>query len=121
MRQRHYIANPQIDVAVLEPRSRQIFVLGLVTRPGRCVLDGTTAKLTDVLAMAGGLLPVALNAALVAVLGLLFGVLVALSREARDARLPSAEDVALRLRQPLLLSLPDGARHQLATRTLVMN
>ena len=61
----NYILNPQIDVAVLEARSRQVSVLGFVTRPGRYVLDGTTAKLTDVLAMAGGPLPTAADTAVV--------------------------------------------------------
>jgi len=61
----HYILDPQIDVTVLEARSRQISVLGFVTRPGRYVLDGTTARLTDVLAMAGGLLPAAADTAVV--------------------------------------------------------
>jgi len=57
-----------------------------------------------------------LNAAVGAVLGLLLGVLLALAREARDARLRSAEDVVFGLRQPLLLSLPDGAsRRRLTT------
>jgi polysaccharide export outer membrane protein len=65
MRQGKYVRNPQIDVTVLEARSRQISVLGFVTRPGRYVLDGTTAKLTDVLAMAGGLVPAASDKAVV--------------------------------------------------------
>jgi polysaccharide export outer membrane protein len=65
IRQGKYIRNPQIDVAVLEARSRQVSVLGFVTRPGRYVLDGTTAKLTDVLAMAGGLVPAAADKAVV--------------------------------------------------------
>jgi len=65
MREGKYIVNPQIDVAVLEPRSRQVSVLGFVTRPGRYVLDGTAARLTDVLAMAGGLVPAASDKAVV--------------------------------------------------------
>lgn len=65
MKSGKYILNPQIDVAVLEARSRQVSVLGFVTRPGRYVLDGTTAKLTDVLAMAGGLVPAASDNAVV--------------------------------------------------------
>ena len=65
IRRGKYILNPQIDVAVLEARSRQISVLGFVTRPGRYVLDGSTAKLTDVLAMAGGLVPSASDKAVV--------------------------------------------------------
>ncbi|HYG55800.1 MAG TPA: polysaccharide export protein EpsE [Burkholderiales bacterium] len=60
-----YLVNPQIDVAVLEARSRQVSVLGFVTRPGRYMLDGTSAKVTDVLAMAGGLVPAASDTAIV--------------------------------------------------------
>ena len=65
MKSGNYLLNPQIDVAVLEARSRQVSVLGFVTRPGRYVLDGTTAKVTDVLAMAGGLVPAASDTAVV--------------------------------------------------------
>jgi len=65
MKERKYLVNPQIDVAVLEPRSRQVSVLGFVTRPGRYVLDGTAARLTDVLAMAGGLVAAASDKAVV--------------------------------------------------------
>lgn len=65
MKSGKYILNPQIDVTVLEARSRQVSVLGFVTRPGRYVLDGTTAKVTDVLAMAGGLVPAASDTAVV--------------------------------------------------------
>lgn len=61
----NYLVNPQIDVAVMEARSRQVSVLGFVSRPGRYVLDGTTAKVTDVLAMAGGLVPAASDTAIV--------------------------------------------------------
>jgi polysaccharide export outer membrane protein len=61
----NFILNPQIDVTVLEARSRQVSVLGFVTRPGRYMLEGTTAKLTDVLAMAGGLVPAAADTAVV--------------------------------------------------------
>jgi polysaccharide biosynthesis/export protein len=65
MKAGNYILNPQIDVVVLEARSRQVSVLGFVTRPGRYMLDGTTAKVTDVLAMAGGLVPAASDTAVV--------------------------------------------------------
>jgi polysaccharide biosynthesis/export protein len=53
----NYMRNPQIGVTVVQARSRQVSVLGYVTRPGRYVLDGTTARLTDVIALAGGLQP----------------------------------------------------------------
>jgi polysaccharide biosynthesis/export protein len=65
MKRGNYILNPQIGVTVLEARSRQVSVLGSVTRPGRYMLDGTTATLTDVIAMAGGLVPAASDTAVV--------------------------------------------------------
>jgi polysaccharide export outer membrane protein len=36
-------------------RSRQVSVLGHVVRPGRYALDDTSSKLTDILALAGGI------------------------------------------------------------------
>jgi polysaccharide biosynthesis/export protein len=54
-----YILKPEIQVAVVQPRSRQVSVLGHVTRPGRYTLEGRTARLSDVVAMAGGLVPTA--------------------------------------------------------------
>lgn len=50
-----YINDPQITVTVLQARSRMVSVLGFVKNPGRYVLDGTSAKISDVIAMAGGL------------------------------------------------------------------
>jgi polysaccharide export outer membrane protein len=61
----NFILDPQIDVAVIEARSRQVSVLGFVTRPGRYMLEGKAAKVTDVLAMAGGLMPEASDRAVV--------------------------------------------------------
>lgn len=50
-----YILDPQITVTVVQARSRLVSVLGFVRNPGRYVLDGTSAKISDVIAMAGGL------------------------------------------------------------------
>jgi polysaccharide biosynthesis/export protein len=55
----HYLLNPEINVAVVQARSRQVSVLGHVTRPGRYTLEGASARLSDVVAMAGGLVPAA--------------------------------------------------------------
>jgi polysaccharide export outer membrane protein len=54
-----FLVNPQIGVTVLQARSRQVSVLGLVARPGRYALEGTSAKVTDLIALAGGLQPTA--------------------------------------------------------------
>ena len=49
-----YLINPQVNVAMTELRSRQVSVLGQVNKPGRYALDEASAKLTDILALAGG-------------------------------------------------------------------
>jgi polysaccharide export outer membrane protein len=53
----NYVLNPEVNVAVVQARSRQVSVLGHVTRPGRYTLDGAVARLSEVVAMAGGLAP----------------------------------------------------------------
>lgn len=50
-----FLKNPEIGLAVLQVRSRQVSVLGQVAHPGRYALDDTSTKLTDVLALAGGI------------------------------------------------------------------
>jgi polysaccharide biosynthesis/export protein len=52
-----FLKNPQVSVAVTAVRSRQVSVLGHVARPGRYALDDANARLTDVLALAGGIAP----------------------------------------------------------------
>ena len=55
----NYVLDPEVNVAVVQARSRQVSVLGHVARPGRYTLEGRTARLSDVVAMAGGLVPTA--------------------------------------------------------------
>jgi polysaccharide biosynthesis/export protein len=50
-----FLKNPQVTVTVLQVRSRQVSVLGNVVKPGRYPLDDTSSRLTDVLALAGGI------------------------------------------------------------------
>lgn len=52
-----FVIKPQVTLNVLRVRSRQVSVLGQVLRPGRYPLDDTSAKLTDILALAGGIGP----------------------------------------------------------------
>jgi polysaccharide biosynthesis/export protein len=52
-----FLNNPQVNVALVTLRSRQVSVLGMVTRPGRYPLDDTSSQLADVIAAAGGVLP----------------------------------------------------------------
>jgi polysaccharide export outer membrane protein len=51
----NFIVNPQVSVAVVQVRSRQVYVLGQLTRPGNYVLDDTASRLTDILTLAGGI------------------------------------------------------------------
>ena len=50
-----FLKNPQVSVALVTLRSRQISVLGNVARPGRYALDDTSSRLSDVIAAAGGI------------------------------------------------------------------
>ena len=52
-----FMKNPQVSVNVLQVRSRQVSVLGLVAKPGKYALEDSSARLTDVLALAGGIVP----------------------------------------------------------------
>jgi polysaccharide biosynthesis/export protein len=52
-----FLNNPQVNVALVTVRSRQVSVLGQVARPGRYALDETSSQLADVIAAAGGVLP----------------------------------------------------------------
>lgn len=57
LREGQFLVDPQVTLTVLQVRSRQVSVLGQVTRPGRYVLDDTSMRLVDVLALAGGITP----------------------------------------------------------------
>jgi polysaccharide export outer membrane protein len=57
LKQKDFIKNPQVSVSVVQVRSRQVSVLGHVARPGRYALDDTSSRLTDILALAGGISP----------------------------------------------------------------
>lgn len=57
LKQGKYIQNPQVHVAVTQVRSRQVSILGQVAKPGRYPLDEFNIRLTDMLAVAGGITP----------------------------------------------------------------
>ena len=57
LKQGNYLRNPQVSLSVMQVRSRQVSVLGQVARPGRYALDDFNSKLTDILALAGGISP----------------------------------------------------------------
>ncbi|HJV70892.1 polysaccharide export protein EpsE [Ideonella sp.] len=50
-----FIKNPQVTVMVTQVRANQVNVLGQVGRPGRVPLDVAGMRLTDVIALAGGI------------------------------------------------------------------
>lgn len=62
LKQGKFIQNPQVNVAVTQVRSRQVSVLGQVAKPGRYPLDDFNLRLTDVLAVAGGVTPAGADA-----------------------------------------------------------
>lgn len=55
LKQGRFLVDPQVSVSLVEVRSRQVSVLGYVARPGRYALEDANAKLTDILALAGGI------------------------------------------------------------------
>jgi polysaccharide export outer membrane protein len=50
-----FVPKAQVNVFVTQFRSRQVSVLGQVTRPGRYPIEEPSIRLTDALAMAGGI------------------------------------------------------------------
>jgi polysaccharide export outer membrane protein len=59
LREGNFVVNPQVNVNLVQLRSRQISVLGLVGKPGKYPMDDFGSKLIDVLAIAGGVVPAA--------------------------------------------------------------
>lgn len=53
----NFLQNPQVTLNVLQFRSQQVSVLGNVANPGRFALETTGMRLSEVLAMAGGVTP----------------------------------------------------------------
>lgn len=54
LRQRKFVLDPQVSVTLIELRSRQVAVLGAVAKPGHYPLEATHSRVTDLLALAGG-------------------------------------------------------------------
>lgn len=97
----NYVLNPEITVAIMQARSRQVSVLGYVARPGRYTLEGRTARLSDIVAMAGGLAPSAADVLVVKrtrdgkteSLNVDLGAIIRGSREVEDLELASGDSV----------------------------
>jgi polysaccharide export outer membrane protein len=53
----NYIARPQVTILLLQRRGNQVSVLGQVNRPGRYPLETVRTRLSEVLAVAGGIGP----------------------------------------------------------------
>jgi polysaccharide export outer membrane protein len=52
-----FVIDPQLTIALIQVRGNQVAVLGQVNRPGRYPLETAGMRLTDVLALAGGVVP----------------------------------------------------------------
>ncbi len=52
-----FVVNPEVTVSLAQVNSRQVSVLGSVLKPGRYALDSTNVRLSDFLAVAGGVAP----------------------------------------------------------------
>jgi len=54
LRSGNFVLRPQVNMTVLQFRSRMVSVLGSVNRPGRYPLEDQSLRLADVLSLAGG-------------------------------------------------------------------
>lgn len=57
LRSRGFVKDPQVNVTLIQFKSRQISVLGHVNRAGRYALEDGTYYVTDAIALAGGAAP----------------------------------------------------------------
>jgi polysaccharide export outer membrane protein len=53
----NFLKAPQVSLLLLTPAANQVSVLGMVNKPGRYPLVATSNKLSEVMAMAGGIIP----------------------------------------------------------------
>ncbi len=53
----NFLKQPQVSILVVQVRANQASVLGQVGRPGRYPLESTSTKLTELIAIAGGVAP----------------------------------------------------------------
>ena len=58
-----FVIDPQVTIVVLTVRSNQVSVLGQVNRPGKYPLELTNMKVSDALALAGGVIPIGADSA----------------------------------------------------------
>ena len=53
----NFVKKPQVNISLTEVRGSQVAVLGLVNKPGRFPLEISNTRLSDMLALAGGVTP----------------------------------------------------------------
>ncbi len=57
LRQGGYVLKPQVNIVVTQLRSAQVSVLGQVGRPGRYPIETVNSKVSEMVAVAGGVVP----------------------------------------------------------------
>jgi polysaccharide export outer membrane protein len=57
LREGNFIQQPQVNITLLQNRGNQVSVLGAVTRPGRFPLETFDIRLSEMVAIAGGIAP----------------------------------------------------------------
>lgn len=65
LRDGKYVVQPQVNILVLQVRGSQVSVLGQVNRPGRYALEVANMRVSDALALAGGVMPTGADAVVV--------------------------------------------------------
>lgn len=60
-----FVRQPQVSILVLQIRGNQVSVLGLVNRPGRYPIETFNTRLSDMLAVAGGIAPAGADTAVI--------------------------------------------------------
>ncbi len=53
----NYIQKPQVNIVLVQNHGNQVSVLGMVNKPGRYPLETSDTRLSEILAMAGGIAP----------------------------------------------------------------
>lgn len=56
-----FVKKPQVNIVLLQVRGNQVAVLGMVNRPGRYPLETFNTHLSEIIATAGGVAPIAGN------------------------------------------------------------
>jgi polysaccharide export outer membrane protein len=53
----NFLKQPQVSLLLLTPAANQVSVLGMVNKPGRYPIIASSNKLSEIMAMAGGIIP----------------------------------------------------------------